>query len=739
MIQGTLKEEAAPARRSLARLVAVVAGFDLETEDGKDFLRNIIGLNMAGDVRSREVGSYIVYAILDNDPVSFSDHIEQLMQLFSKTINDGESKEVSVNTIKALGALLIVIEPDEDEKSLAAIQELFPSMVRILKNAIETGDSDHYGEIFEVLQSFLAYDPALLNAHLKDLILFMITIASNKQIEDDARAQALAFLSQSVHARRMRIQAMRDIAPQLMTTALAIVAEMEDDMLDDDDMDDLSPVRTALALIDQLATDLPPRQVINPLLDEFPRMTQDPNPACRKAAILALGTAAEGSPDFISTQLKPLLPLIVKLLNDQVESVRHAALIGTIQLADEMSDEFAPAHKEILEALLKNVQAATAEDSTKKKNASIIRAACGALNSVGISNPDENVTKGFGQELLKPLGRLLSHDNQTIKAAAASAVGTIAVALGDAFLPYFKDVMSGLGQYLTLTEGVEQLALRSAVCDAMGDIANAVGAEAFQPYVTDLMHSSEEALSLDSAALKETSFLLWGQLAKLYGENFAQFLPGVFKGLFSVLEMEEQELEIDSGLVEGAADGEVLIVGGKKLRLKKALEESEGIMDDDSDFEDIADFNGVSAEAMQQEVAIEVLGDVICQACNLDGIKTYLEPTLEKLKDFTDHSYEGCRKATLSTLWRIYVRLWQLLMGDKPWKPSKAKTSSYTEPALLHLAEIVVDSTLKVWADDPERYVLIVSSHFFLAPLHDDYLALYPAHADALRNGEKTY
>lgn len=700
LLEGVLKEPTAGARRSLARLIAIVATIDFADDENQDLVKEIIALNTKEDVVSREVGSYMVFALLDNDPTRFMDHISQLFQLFGQTINDPQSKDVCVHTIKSIGSLLIVVDPEQDEDSLKAIQGLFPSMVRILKGCIENGDEEHYSDIFEVLQSFLAYEPSLLNAHLKDLLEFMIEIAGNTQIEEDARTQAIAFLSQAVHARRMKIQGMKEVGARLMTTSLRILTEMDDDLLDDD-MDEMTPVRSALTLIDQLSSDLPPRQVIVPLLDEFPKLAAHESPAYRKAAILALGNAADGSPDFISTQLGSILPIMVSLLNDGDEGVRHAAIIGLIQIADEMAEELAPKHAEIFEALLKNLKAST-------QNVSIVRTVCGALNSIGVGSLDKEAAKTYGQEFLPPLGTLLSHEEPRVKAAAAGAIGAIAASMGDGFAPYYKDVLSALAPYISLKEGDDALALRSSVCDSMGSIAHAIGAELFEPYVMDLMKASEEALHIDDVRLKETSFLLWGELAKIYGENFKQFLPGVFKGLLDTLELEEEEVSLD-GLVEGASDNDSLVVGGKKLKLKRAEDEEAGDdsiidMDDDDAWDDLDDFTGATAVALQQEVAIEVLGDVITESCSLEEIKTYLESTLTKLTPLADHSFEGCRKAAISTLWRSYARVWKL-MEKQPWKPGAPKDNPIPDPALAHIGKLVVQATLSVWPDEAERYV----------------------------------
>ncbi|CAI4215418.1 unnamed protein product [Parascedosporium putredinis] len=668
VLDGIVKEPNASARRSLSRLLANVITLDLENNEGEDVVRDIIALNTKDDAPSREIGSFLVYCLLDTDPLRFTDHISQLFQLFSQTINDPQSKDVCVNTIRSLGALLIVIEPDEDEASVEAIQALFPPW------------------------SFSPSSPmtlSMLNKHLKDLVEFMMEIAANTDIEEDARCQAIAFLSQCVHARRMKIQGMKDIGAKLMTTSLRIVTEVDDELIDDD-MDELTPVKTALALIDQLSTDLPPRQVVNPLLDDFPTLAAHQNPGFRKAAILALGTAAEGAPDFISTQLAPLLPAIVSLLNDADEGLG-----------------------EIFEALLKNLQAASQDGG--KRSVSVVRAVCGALNALGVGTLDKEVTKTYAQKLLAPLGQLLTHENLTVKAAAAGAIGAIAASLGEGFTPYFKDVLAALGQYVHLTEGEEALSLRSAVCDSMGSIAHAVGPEAFQPYVIDLMKASEEALSIDNARLKETSFLLWGELAKIYGSQFDAFLPGVFKGLLTTLEIEEEEISLD-GIVEGASEGDVLVVDGKKLKLKRGDDDSSDDdnivdMDDDDAWGDIDDFTGATAIALQQEVAIEVLGDVISESCSLDDIKTYLEPTLEKLMPFTDHSFEGCRKSTLSTLWRTYTRVWKLL-EKQPWKPGFPKDNPMPDPALAHIAKLVCQATLSCWADEGERSVVTAINQY---------------------------
>ncbi|ROT36421.1 karyopherin Kap123 [Sodiomyces alkalinus F11] len=720
LLESAVGEQSAAGRHAKCRLLARAISTDLEKESesgpgsgsGSASVSSLLALVSQDNQAAREVGSYTLYAVLEEDPTHFHEQVPQLLNVLKATIQDPTSSHVRLNSVKAIGSILMLVDPEDDQESLASVQSFVQPIVEILKAAIEAEDDEQYKPIFEILQNFLAYDPAFLAHHLKDLIQFFIDLASNKQVDDEARSQALSFLAQCARYRRMKIQSMKDMGAQLMVKSMHILTEVEDEA----DPDDTSPAKTALSLIDQLASDLPPRQVIVPLLDHFAQFARHPDPGFRKAAILALGTSAEGAPDFIATQLKSLLPVIVELLNDRDDNVRYAALIGLIHIADEMADELAPQHEDLIAALLRNLEAATQDGS--KKAVGVIRSVCSALDSLLVGDGLEpDVMKTFGPKLIVPMGKLLNHDDHGIKAAAAGAIGAIAFSMGgDDFKPYFEEVMAALGNYVTVTGDDDTLALRSSVCDAMGRIAGAVGPEAFQPYVVDLMKASEEALSLDSARLKETSFILWASLSKVYGLHFSHFLPGVFKGLFECLDAEDEELSIPGLSPEDAPDG-VVTIGGRRIKVKPAEDEVDQVIamggggggdgDDDDDDDWIDDLAGVTAVDMEQEIALEVVGDLVTHSCDAAAIKEYLEPAMEKILPHVESAYDGSRKAALATLWRSYARVWQLMeeqTGQK-WQAG-IPLKHQPDATLTALGSMVAKATLMLWADDNERDVI---------------------------------
>ncbi|KAK4228680.1 armadillo-type protein [Podospora fimiseda] len=707
LVQAVMNEQVSIARHAESRLVASIAALDLEDGEWPELVPALFTLTSNRDVKQREVGSFIIYSVLEENPTAFADDMEKLLDLFSHTLRDAESAEVRINSMMAIGAMLMMFEPLEDEESVAKLQTLIPALVDVLKGAVEAGDDDKTAQAFEVFQQFLAYESALLGNHLRDLVQFMIDLAANTQADDDVRAQALAFLAQTVRYRRIKIQGMKDMGKELTQKSMLILTEIDDD----EDEDDMGPARSSLALLDQLSNDLPPRQVIVPLLDALPNFSTHAEPGFRKAGILALGVVVEGAPDFIASQVNSIMPHVLTLLNDADIGVRHTALVGLARLGEDIAEALTDFNEPIMSALVKNLQAATvpvSDEKAAKKNIEIIRSVCGALDALSDGLDSEFMQKYAG-ELIGHIGQLIGHEDYKVKIAASGAIGAIAESLEEAFTPYFEQTMRAFAPYMTVKDSEDDLALRSGVTDSIGRIAVAVGPQAFQPFTLDVMAASHEALKLGNTRLKESSFILWSCLAKVYEKEFATFLPPVFQGLFESLELEEEDVvlplsEVDQGI---AGTTETVITQGKKYNVK-ATDEDGDFMEEEGDDEDDWDDIGISAEALEKEVAVEILGDIITYACGPAEISQYLEKAIEMISPLNEHSYEGCRKTTISTLWRSYARVWQLMeaeAGGSHWEPGLPlkQTPSTT---LLKLGEIVSKATRAIWHQENERAVV---------------------------------
>ncbi|KAH0565288.1 hypothetical protein GP486_001324 [Trichoglossum hirsutum] len=729
LLQSTLNEQTALVRHSSARVISAIAKIDLldgEWADLPSFLQQAATSQSAGQ---REVGVYILYTLLETLEDGLMGKLSDMFALFGQTIRDPESVDVRINTLLALGRIATIMIPDEDPQSLEAFRTTFPNMVAVLKEVIQSGDDDRTMLAFEVFQTLLGCESSLLANHFQDLILFMIELGASRELSDETRSQSLSFLMQSVRYRKLKIQGLR-LGEKLTLTALEVATEMKN-LHEDDDL--VTPSRTALGLLDMLAAGLPPSQVIVPLLKALPMYVNSPNPDYRRAGILALGMCVEGAPDFIATQMKDITPIVLRLLGDPEIRVRQAALHAVARLADDLADALGEEHEALVPALLKNLDSASVPSSNKAEeewNLDIIKASCNAIDSFTEGIGKEQAAS-YLSEMVPRFSRLIAHPDYKVKAGAAGALGSIAAAAEDAFLPYFEATISALSQYVSIKDSEEELDLRSAVCDAMGSIASAVGAVPFQPYVRPMMEASEEALHLGHPRLRETSYILWSTMAKVYEAEFGHFLDGVVKGLFESLQQEETALEVELG--EEAKDllGAELTIAGKKIKVAAAGEgisqaklkdhqspqgdkerdddddgdddNDEDDDDDDDDDDDAWDELGaVTAVAAEKEIALDVIGDVLSHTKS--KFIPYFEKTVEITLGLVEHSYEGVRKAAIGTLWRAYACLWEICEDGQmaKWQPGLPLKVQPTAE-LQKLGEVVMTATLAVYVNEVDR------------------------------------
>lgn len=740
LLQATLDEKDAKVRHAAARLISAIAKIDLNDGEWADLPSFLQKAATSSKQEERVVGTYILFSILETMGDAFSERFRDLFALFGSTIRDPESNEVRINTMLALSKMAMVIDEEDDQASVKAFQGLFPAMVGVLKDTIDAGEEDRIMQAFEVFQTLLGCDYQLMSKHFQDLVVLMNQIASNREAAEDTRVQAISYLMQAVQYRRLKIQGMK-IGEQLVMSMLQIVTELGESA---DEDDDITPARSALGLIDSMAQQLPSSQVIVPLLKALHQYSEHGDPNYRRAGILALGMCVEGAPDFIGTQVKEFIPIVLRLLDDPEVKVRQAALHSVARLAEDVPQDLGKQHVSLMPMLFKNLTAAMQAYNGEDEgpNVEIMKAGCSAIDAVVDGMEKEDAT-GYVEQLAPLLQSLFQHPDFKIKALAACALGSLASTVETEFLPYLDESMHAMQEYATKKESEDELDLRASITDAMGEFAVAAGPEKFKNYVAPLMRACEEALSLDHSRLKESTFILFGSLAKVYEEEFAHFIQGVVTALFACIDQEEADIEVDLG--EGASDllGKEVTIAGKKVKVVGATDDDvvpeDGSIEDveiDDDDDDWNDLTTVGPIALEKETAIEVLGDI---AGNTKGeFLPYLEKSIEKILPLTEHDFEGVRKATINTLHRAYAALWEVeeeaghIEKWQPGLPLKVEPS----PRQKKFGEILMGATIGVWAVEEDRYVAtpISFSNHHIMMRH----TRYPAHFDTIVNDAKT-
>ena len=706
LLERTLYEEEKLVRHGASRVIAAIAKIDFENSEWLDLIDVLLRAGADSNARPREVATYILFSTLESAGETTMHKFKQILQLFSKTINDSESAEVRINTMLALSRIAIILDVDNDEESLRSIQNAIPQMVGVLKHAVDAKDEDHTTQTFEVFQTLLTCDSAVLNKHFGDLVQFMINVASSTETMEDARTQALNFLMQCVRFRKLKVQALR-VGEAMTKMCLQIATELGDA---DDDDDEITTPRSALGLLDVLAGHLPPSQVVVPLLKSLNPYITSGDPDLRQAGILSLAMCVEGAPDFIATQLDAIFPVIISLLADNEERVRRNTLHCVIRLGEDLAEDLAKEHVKLMPALVKLLDAAIsdARGLDDEKSLETIRASCNAIDSL-LEGMDKSDVSGYLSELYPRLKPLFSHPDLKTKSAAIGAVGTMAQCAKEAFLPYLEQTMNALQEYVQIKDSSDELDLRCRTCDGMGQIALAVGAKPFQRYVQPLMSATEEAMHLDHPKLKETSFLFWGNMAKVYGTDFKPFLDGIMKCLFESIESEESALEVDLGINGADLAGKEITIAGRKVKVAAMSDDEiieaseiedldEAEMDDEWDDDD---FNALSAVAEEKEIAVEIVGDILTHATR--DCVPYMERTIEVLLPLVSHEYEGVRRATVSTLFRAYAAVWELQPEEqRKWKAG-LPLQLHPTGELSKLGEIIMTATLALWPEEEDR------------------------------------
>jgi len=175
------------------------------------------------------------------------------------------------------------------------------------------------------------------------------------------------------------------------------------------------------------------------------------------------------------------------------------------------------------------------------------KAACTALDAL-LEILHDNIEQ-YLQLIMERLASLLESAPLSVKAVVTGAIGSAAHASKQRFLPYFQPTINRIALFLTLTGEGEEIELRGIAMDAIGTFSEAVGKEIFRPYFPEMMKHAFSGMEMGSARLRECSFLFFGVMARVFGEEFAPYLPQVVPSLLtSCKQLERGEDEFDGTL-----------------------------------------------------------------------------------------------------------------------------------------------------------------------------------------------
>ncbi|KDR80526.1 hypothetical protein GALMADRAFT_240827 [Galerina marginata CBS 339.88] len=640
----TLTEQNHLVRHSAARVISAIASLEVSHGTWNELLPFLQQTCTSPQVAHREVGSFILFTVLENIVDEYSQQLANLLDLFRGLLADPESIEVRITTVRSLGVIAQYIDT-EDKAELKAFQTLVPSMIQVIGQSVETGNETGARQLFDVLETLLILEVPILGKHIPELVQFLGQCGANRGFDSELRVLALNALNWTVQYKKSKVQS-QNLAGPILEGLMPITAEEEPEDVDED-----APSRSALRIVDGLATNLPPTQVFPPLWTFVSQYFQSPDPNHRRGAILALGVSVEGCSEFITPLMADIWPMIQLGLVDPDASVRKSVCVAVSCLCEWLEDDCASKHAILVPSIMNLIN----DPATQKT-------ACTALDAL-LEVMQDNIDQ-YLQLIMERLAGLLETAPLPVKAVVTGAIGSAAHASKEGFLPYFQPTMNHLANFLTLSAEGEETELRGITMDAIGTFAEAVGKEVFRPYFQDMMGRAFQGCEMGSARLRECSFLFFGVMARVFGEDFAPYLPQVVPHLLASCKQAEQgEDSLDISVADAASAfssgssptnaitlGEVDVNGNPSVEIE------------DLDLDKMMDVN--SAIAVEKEIAADTIGTLF--AATQMHFLPFVESCTLELIALLPHYYEGIRKSATDSLLEI-VRTFYDLSDHEDW------------------------------------------------------------------------
>ncbi|KAJ3515059.1 hypothetical protein NLJ89_g1996 [Agrocybe chaxingu] len=630
-------------RHSSARVIAAIAAIEVPQGTWNQLLPFLQQTCTSSQVSHREVGAFILFTVLESIVEGFQSHLPGLFELFRGLLNDPESIEVRITTARSLGVIAQYIDSD-DKTELKAFQALVPAMIMVIGQSVESGNENGARQLFDVLETLLILEVPILGKHIPELIQFLLQCGGNRAFDSELRVLALNALNWTVQYKKSKVQSF-NLAGAILAGLMPITTEEEPEDVDDD-----APSRSALRIIDGLSTNLPPTQVFPALRELIAQYFSSSDPTHRRGAVLALGVCVEGCSEFMTPLMPQVWPLVEAGLQDSDAGVRKATCIAVSCLCEWLEEACASKHDVLVPAIMNLIN----DPATQ-------RSACTALDAL-LEILHDTIDQ-YLQLIMERLAGLLETAPIAVKSVVAGAIGSAAHASKERFMPYFQPSMNALAHFLTLTGEGEETELRGITMDAIGTFSEAVGKEVFRPYFPDMMKHAFQGCEMGSARLRECSFLFFGVMARVFGEEFAPYLPQVVAPLLASCKQSEQgeeQLEIS------VADAATAFSSGSSPSNAIALsDDNDANIDiEDIDLDKALDVN--SAIAVEKEIAADTIGTLF--AATQIHFLPFVESCTLELIALLPHYYEGIRKSATDSLLEI-VRTFYDLGDHEAWIP----------------------------------------------------------------------
>ncbi|KAG7195162.1 uncharacterized protein KQ657_003686 [Scheffersomyces spartinae] len=656
------------SRHLCAECIAAIVLTDAEPEFLTQLIPTLNNAIQDSVQQTRETAVYTLYLILETELPTLVENAGDFVSLFSRLLTDSSS-QVRIDSIRSLDILGQFLDQSVDKlprQHVEAFQASIPGMIAIGKDTV-VSDIDQATTIFQIFNSMLLLDEAVLGDAFLLLLEFCTEVAANASVDEDVRMFALNCLIECVDYKKQKIVSNK-LGPKLTLLAAKIASEevdAEEELETEDEEhenEESSSNALALRFIQTLANELPASQVIVPFFDAFNSMISSPNQFERRAGFLIIANCVEGCEEHISSYLPKLMPVLINGLKDPEILVKLATLKCLNNIIFTLKDEVASHHEQLLPLVIDTI------DNTK--SVMVYKYGCRVLDSL-IEYMDQDTIGKYLEPLMNKLSHMLQEANtSSLKNVIVSAMGSSAFASGKMFTPYLPTAIQTFEPFIQNAGNIEGMSnddieLRALTLETIAVMAKAVGSEGFQDYASQLVEAAYGALSSESHRIREAGFAFIADMAKVFGTQFASSLNNIVPLILKSLEQEEPLILAD---VNEEEYEELLKV-----------------------------YTGITFE---KEIAIVALGELASGTGKSFApfVTTTLEVLTEEFKNGT------LSEVSLNCMWRIARSMYFASKGEDFKYPKGILTELYVEPTVLELIKHVRALCLENLLEDDDDY-----------------------------------
>ncbi|WCJ43619.1 ARM repeat superfamily protein [Euphorbia peplus] len=503
-------------------------------------------------------------------------HIRTLHDVFLNCLSVSSSDGVRIAALNATINFIQCLSSNNDREKF---QDLLPSMMRTLTEALNGKQEATAQEALELLIELAGSEPRFLRKQIVEVVGSMLQIAEADGLEEGTKHLATEFVITLAEARERAPGMMRkfpQFVQRLFVVLMRMLLDIEDDPVwhcaesEEEDAGETSNYGFGQECLDRLSIALGGNTVVPVASEILQVFLAAPEWEKHHAALIALAQIAEGSSKVMIKNLEQIVSMILNSFQHPNPRVRWAAINAIGQLSTDLGPDLqVKYHHQVIPAL------AGAMDDFQNPRVQA-HAASAVLNFSESCTQD--ILAPYLDGIVSKLLALLQNGKQMVQEGSLTALASVADSSQEQFQKYYDAVMPYLKAILVNANEKSNRMLRAKAMECISLVGMAVGRDKFRDDARQVM---DVLMSLQGSQLEAddptTSYMLqaWARLCKCLGQDFLPYMNVVMPPLLHSAQL-KPDVTITSADSDGDIDDEddsieTITLGDKRIGIKTSV------------------------------------------------------------------------------------------------------------------------------------------------------------------------